>query len=115
MTDAKRFPVASNAKVSALIDIAIYTEGEDIALANIFQIMFDKLEGKQTISHKSSTDVLVNTFGEFIPTFDRYRVHTSDLKKVFLWFNLLQTAGMVDFNSELNEEESEETVESTEE
>lgn len=111
LIDAKRFPVSSTARVSTLIDIAIYTEGEDMPLADIFQIMHDKLEGKQSISHKSSAKELVNTFVDFIPSFDRDRVHTSDLKKVFQWYNLLQAAGMTDYNSELEDTEEEESAE----
>ncbi len=112
LVDEKRMPVASNAKVSALIDIAIYTEGEDMPLADVFQVMHEKLSGAASISHKEPTAKLVSTFAEFVPTFDRYRVHTSDLKKVFQWYNLLQAAGMTDYNSELKD--AEETAENEE-
>ena len=111
LVDAKRTAIPSNAKVSALIDIAIYTDGEDLPIADIFQTMFDKLEGKQSIDHKSASNLLVTAFSDFVPTFDTDRVHTSDLKKVFQWYNLLQAAGMVDFNSELKDVEEEETTE----
>lgn len=105
LVDSKRTPVPSSARVSTLIDIAIYTEGEDMPLADIFQIMHEKLDGKPSISHKSSANEMIKTFVEFVPSFDRDRVHSSDLKKVFQWYNMLQAAGMVDYNSELKENE----------
>ena len=112
LVDQKRFPVPSNAKVSALIDIAIYTESEDLALADVFQIMHDALSGAAATNHKQPAKELAAKFVEFIPTFDQDRVHSSDIKKVFQWYNLLQAAGMTDYNSELKElEEAEDEVE----
>lgn len=111
LSDKKRFPVASTARVSSLMEIAIFTEAEDMPLAKVFQIMYDQLEGKPSISHKSSTDQMVKTFGELIPTFDRDRVHASDLKKVFMWYNLLVDCGLTSFDEELEQEEEEQEKE----
>ncbi len=105
LVDGKRQAISSTAKVSALIDISIYTEAEDMPLADIYQIMNDKLEGAQSINHKSSPKELVNTFQEFVPQFDRDRVHNSDLKKLFQWYNILSAAGVRDYNSELQDPE----------
>ncbi len=105
LVDDKRFPVPSNAKVSALIDIAIYTDGEDMALADVFQIMHDTLQGAAAISHKQPAKELTAKFVEYIPSFDQDRVYNSDIKKVFQWYNVLQAAGMTDYNSELKDEE----------
>lgn len=111
LIDAKRFPVPSSSKVSALIDIAIYTEGEDMPLADIYQVMHEKLEGKESISHKADKITMINAMAEFAPEFDRDRVHMSDLKKLFQWYNILQSAGMSDYNSELNDKEQTEEEE----
>lgn len=108
LSDKKRFPVASTARVSSLMEIAIFTESEDLPLARVFQTMYEKSEGKPSISHKSSTDQMVKTFGEFIPTFDRDRVHSSDLKKVFMWYNMLVECGLTSFDEELTKEQEQE-------
>lgn len=110
LIDGKRFPVPSSSKVSALIDIAIYTEGEDMPLADVYQIMCEKLDGKESISHKVDKTMMINTMAEFVPEFDRDRVHMSDLKKLFQWYNILQSIGMSDYNSELKESEEEEEI-----
>lgn len=97
LADGKRSQVAASAKVSTLVDIAIYTEGEDMPLAEVFQAMSDKLNGGAAIAHKSDTAALAAAFGEFLPTYDKYRVRASDIKKVFSWYNLLQGVGMTQF------------------
>lgn len=108
LADAKRFQINASSKVSTLGDIAIYTDGEDMPLAEVFQSMSDKLEGGAAISHKSSTEDLAAAFAEYLPTYDRYRVRASDIKKVFSWYNLLQATGMTKFIEEKTEETNEE-------
>ena len=36
-------------------------------------------------------------FAEVLPEYDRDRVHVSDMKKVFSWFNTLVGAGFTEF------------------
>lgn len=88
-TDGKRLAVHSSAKVSALEDIAIFTDTEEISLGDVFTKIFEKEEGKQTISHKASPDELKALLESIIPDYDRSRVYVSDMKKLVLWYNLL--------------------------
>ena len=41
LSDGKRMNAASNSKVSALTEISIFTEGEDIPLAEVFTKIYD--------------------------------------------------------------------------
>jgi len=50
----KRIPVHSTTKVSALEDIAIYTDESDVPLKDIFKAISDKENGGPAISHKVS-------------------------------------------------------------
>ena len=113
----KRIPTYSSSKVSALEDIAIYTETGDIPLKEIFKAIYDKEEGALAISHKSSGNELKNYFEEIAPDFDKDRVYVSDIKKVMLWYNMLHEKEMLDF-SDIEEKEDEkeggEDVETTE-
>ena len=59
LLDGRRMNAAANARVSALSEISMFTEGDDIPLA------------------------------EVLPEYDRDRVHVSDMKKCFAWFNIL--------------------------
>ena len=54
---------------------------------------------KQTISHKESDDKLKSYFREILPEFDEDRVYTSDIKKIFNWYNILQPKGFVTIRS----------------
>ena len=59
---------------------------------------------------KASADELRNYFASVLPTFDRDRVHNSDIKKLIQWYNLLLKNGLTDF-TESAEDEGEEKVE----
>ena len=45
LIDGKRFPAYSNAKIIALEDISIYTEGEDMPLKEVFKRIYEKENG----------------------------------------------------------------------
>jgi len=94
LTDDKRVAISATQNVSLLENIAIYTYEEDIPLLKVFKAMFEKTEGKETISHKESSKKLEAFFAEVLPDYDAERVYTSNIKKVIQWFNLLVKAGM---------------------
>ena len=99
----KRMPVYSTVKVSALEDIAIYTDDEDKPLKEVFKAIYDLEEGGPAISHKSSNNELKVYFAKAVPDFDKDRVYTSDIKKVLLWYNTLQENGLLDFSEDEEE------------
>lgn len=109
LLDGKRSNATASSKVSALSEISMYTEGEDIPLAEVFTKMYAYTECKQALSHKESNEALKEFFGAVITDYDRERVHVSDIKKAVNWFNLLVAAGMTEFRlPEDNEEQTEE-------
>jgi len=108
LTDKKRFPIPSTNNVSLLENIAIYTYEEEIPLLTVFKSMYEKQEGKETISHKESGNKLTAYFSEVLPDYDEERVYTSNIKKVIQWYNSLVSAGL-DFSAiEVSEENTEE-------
>lgn len=105
LTDGKRFPITSTHNVSLLENIAIFTYEEEVPLLTVFKTIFEKEEGKTTMSHKESGAKLTAYFSEILPDFDQERVYTSNIKKVLQWYNAL-TAYKFDFSSaELPSEE----------
>jgi hypothetical protein len=86
----------------------MFTEGEDIALAEVFTRMYAHTNGAAAISHKESADKLKAEFAAVLPEYDRERVHVSDIKKAFSWFNILLGAGITEFTLPEEEEQSEE-------
>ena len=109
LADGHRSMASATSRVSALSEISMFTEGEDITLADVFTRMYAHTEGKEAISHKESADRLKAFFGEVLPEYDRERVHVSDIKKAVAWFNILVAAGFTEFV--LPEEEEEQTEE----
>lgn len=107
LLDRRRSNVPASAKVSALSEISMYTEGEDIPLAEVFTKMYAYTEGKAAPSHKESNEALKEFFGAVVTDYDRERVRVSDIKKAVSWFNLLVGAGMTEFRLP-DEEQSEE-------
>lgn len=97
LADGRRLNAPASSKVSALTEISMYTEGDDIPLAEVFTRIYAHTGGKEAISHKESPEKLRAAFGEVIPEFDRDRVHASDIKKCFSWFNTLVAAGFTEF------------------
>jgi len=89
LEDQKRHVAPASARVSSLVDIAIFTEEEEVPLADIFMKIYDKTGGKESISHKASSDELKSLFVELVPDYDEDRVYVSDIKKVFQWYNQL--------------------------
>jgi len=110
LTDKKRMQAFATSKISTLEDIAIYTDDSEVHLKDIFKKIFEKEDGKQTISHKASSEDLKSFFVELLPDYDRERVYVSDIKKVINWYNVLVELGLVDLEED-EEESSEEDAE----
>lgn len=110
----KRFPAFATSKISALEDIAIYTEAEEKPLVEVFNTIFELYDGKEAISHKSSREELISFMERVMPDYDTDRVMIGDMKKLVQWYNILvnedilNEAAMEEYEKELAEQETEE-------
>ncbi|MFB6259044.1 MAG: DUF5606 domain-containing protein [Flavobacteriales bacterium] len=106
----KRLPANPNNSISTLDEITIHTEDGEIALADLFQRIYDAEDGGPTIDHRSSKEELKTKFEELLPEYDEEKVYPSDIKKCFQWYNILYEAGalQVKEEDEPSEEKSEE-------
>ena len=111
LIDQKRMHAFASDKISALQDIAIYTEGEDMPLIDVLKRIFEKENGGASINHKSSGEELKKYFAEALPEYDKDRVYVSDIKRVINWYNILQKLGLVDLEEDKDEEKPEEKKE----
>ena len=114
LEEKKRHVAPATARVSSLEDIAIFTLEEEVPLADIFYMIHEKTDGKETISHKVSSDELKSQFKELVPEYDEDRVYVSDIKKVFQWYNQLHQHQLLEV-IEKEEEQEEEPAKDTEE
>ena len=93
-------------KVIALADIAMYTDEEEVPLRQVLNSIKEQEQGKAVSSvdvKTASKDELFQFMGQVLPTFDRDRVHPSDVKKLIQWYNILVTNGITDFEEKTPE------------
>ena len=93
--EGKKIFIYALDKVSSLEDISIYTDSEDIPLVDIYEKLYEIENGKKSIDHKSAPNLLKEKMIEILPDYDQDRVYNSDLKKLFLWYNMLIEAGLL--------------------
>jgi len=107
--NSRKMPVFNSERVISLNDIAMYSETEDVPLLNVLKSLCDKEEGKKChLDYKKASGAeLREFFAEILPTFDRDRVHDSDIRKLLQWYNILVENGITDFETEVEAEEAE--------
>lgn len=94
----KRMRIAGSAKVSALGDIAIFTQTGELSLGEVFDMTFKAHNGEQVaITSKSTPAELAAFMSGVLKDYDTERVHNSDIKKLAQWYNVLVKAGMTSF------------------
>ena len=96
----KRMNAFATMKVSALEDIAIYTEDKEIPLEEVLISLHKYENGGEAISPKSDPDELKDYFSAILPEYDRERVYVSDIKKILAWYNLLLKDDLLKFDEQ---------------
>ena len=101
LTTGKRTPAYARDKVISLADVAIYTDGEDMPLGEVLE-KINAFTGGKPVDLKSfeSDDALRAYLAEIMPEYDRDRVYTNDIKKLFSWYNQLIAAGVTQFKDD---------------
>lgn len=106
LVDGKRMPAYSRDKVMSLGDIAMYTDAEDVPLADVLESLKNVEEGnKVDVEALKDSAALREFFAKVLPNYDRERVHDSDIRKLIQWYNILISAGITQFKAEEKEEE----------
>ncbi|MBD2751368.1 DUF5606 family protein [Spirosoma validum] len=82
------------ARVSVLNDISIYvddnSEEQSIPLGNVLTAINEKYGDQLTVDPKGSNDQLADFMASVVPTYDRERVRTTDIKKLIIWYGILR-------------------------
>ncbi|GHT13571.1 hypothetical protein AGMMS4956_09950 [Bacteroidia bacterium] len=98
LLDKRRSTIPPAAKASSLADVVIFTEAEEMPLAKVLQAIKDLQNAAPALDVKKSAEAeLKDFFAKVVPTYDRERVHFSDIKKIVAWYNLLQVNNLLDF------------------
>jgi dephospho-CoA kinase len=109
----RRQPAFATDRITALNDIAMYTETDDVPLTKVLESMKKLEEGKKSSVdyRKADGDELRDYFAKVLPDFDRDRVQNSHIKKLIQWYNILVEAGITDFEETADEAEAEQEAE----
>jgi hypothetical protein len=94
----KKVSIAANYNVSLLDNVAIYGVTQEYPLAEVFFRIYKKENGGATIDHKLSGAELRAYMEQVLPEYDDSRVYDSDLKKLFQWYNILQSKGLLNID-----------------
>lgn len=99
LLDKRRMPAYGSERIISLGDIAMFTDEEDVPLRQVFKSIQIKENGAKIAIDlkKAGNDELRAYLQEVLPNFDRDRVHTSDIRKLIQWYNLLVDNGLTDF------------------
>ena len=97
LATGRRTPAYAHDKVISLADVAIYTTEEDMPLGQVLEKV-KEATNCQPVDVKSYTDAdLRNYFATILPNFDQDRVYTTDIRKLFSWYNILIASGITEF------------------
>lgn len=106
LADKKRTTISSTSKVSSLEDISMFTNGDDKPVSEIMKSIFDREKGGVAVDAKSDDKTIVDYFASILPEYDKDRVYVSNMRKLFSWYNILQTTGNLKERSEEKAEDS---------
>lgn len=97
--EKKRFAVGQRDRVTSLNDITMYSDDDNVELMKVFKNICDQYEGKTVdMNHKTATKEELDIFmADALPSYDRDRVHASDVRKLLQWYNILVANGYSDF------------------
>ena len=97
-----KYPVFKNDRISSLGEIRIFTDSDERPLDEVMKGIYKHLEGKPTAfdPKKEEGSVLFGLLEAVLPDYDRDRVHTSDTRKLFSWYNVLLAAGKITLDDE---------------
>ncbi|MBR1798951.1 MAG: DUF5606 domain-containing protein [Bacteroidales bacterium] len=109
LATGQKYAVFKNDRISSLGEIRLFCDNGEKPLDEVMAALRDVQEGQPTAfdPRKASADEMFALLEKALPDYDRERVHTSDVKKLMNWYNLLLSAGKLT--------ETEETSTTTEE
>ena len=106
LVTGQKYPVFKNDRISSLGEIRIFTDSDERPLEDVMQAIYKHLDGKATAFEPKKADgkEMADLLAVVLPDYDRDRVHTSDMKKLFAWYNILLAANKITFEEEKKEE-----------
>lgn len=109
LIDGKCSPAFARDRMSSLEEISIFSVDEDKPLKEVFMSIHEKMGDQVGFDvKKASNEELKAKFQEVMPDYDQEAVYPSDMRKVFVWYQLLVDKQLLDFTPESEEPKQEE-------
>lgn len=106
LIDGNRFAAFVQDKMSSLEEISIFTTNDDRPLKEVFKKIHSDIGLELNFDVKKlSQKELKEKFAIAVPDYDTETVYPSDMKKVFVWYQMLVEKNLLDFSEELVVEE----------
>lgn len=113
-TKKRRFVASRRHNFTPLNSVGIYTDDGDAA---DIKVVFEKIKEQEAdnppVAPNSREEELREYFADVLPTYDKDRVYTRDIKRVIKWYNALKKNGLLEEQAE--EEKTEDGVETSSE
>jgi len=109
LVSGQKYPVFKNDRISSLGEIRLFTDSDERPLEDVMQAIYKHLDGKATAfdPKKADSKEMFDLLGAVLPDYDRERVHASDVKKLFSWYNILLAAEKITFDDPEEEKKEE--------
>lgn len=116
LSTGKRTPAYARDKVVSLGDISIYTTDGDVPLTDVLEAVKVANDAKPVDLKAMNDAELRDYFKTILPEYDEDRVYTTDIRKLFSWYNQLIAADVTDFkDNEIAEDNAAEAAEKADE
>src|SRR5690606_17583077 len=97
--NSNKFISARVHHITPLESIEIYTTSEQNArLHEVFETIMKDDADVLALNKKKDDAAARQLFGKILPEFDTERVYTSDIKKVYKWYEILKNADLLKFD-----------------
>ena len=98
LVTGQKYPVFKNDRISSLGEIRLFTDSDERPLEEVYEAVYKHLEAKPTAfdPKKADSKEMFALLEKVLPDYDRDRVHASDVKKLFTWYNILLAAGKLE-------------------
>ena len=115
LVSGQKYPVFTNDRISSLAEIRIFTDDGETPLEEVLTSIHKLYNGQPTTfdPKKEASDKLFGELGKALPTYDHERVHASDVKKLFSWYNVLLNSGKFEESEKEESEKPQEMIADT--
>jgi len=95
LIDHTRHPLFASNKASSLEEIYLFTSDGSLPLKEVLVKIHTYTGGGKAIDPKSPEADVRKYMESVLPEYDRERVHYSDMKRLFAWYNILLESGLL--------------------